>query len=473
MATPARRRGSRGARAVAVALSAAVLATSAVGYAAVARFTGEIKHTSVFAGINEDERPAEGPSINILMVGSDNREGLTRTQQAKLHVGSGDYGPARTDTIMILHVAKDGGGATVVSLPRDSYVTIPAHKDSDGVEHEARQNKINAAFEIGGPQLLVRTVEQATGLRMDHYIEVNFAGFLTMVDALDGIPVCLTQAVKDKDSGLDLPAGRQTVSGKQALAYVRARHLDSDFGRMSRQQKFIASMLQKATSAGVLLNPLKLNGFLDAATQAVTTDDGLGREQMLDLANRLRGVDQGSIAFMTVPVADDDYRVQIGQYNQSTVKWDDTAAKALFTKLANDEPIVKAVKGKPLTVAPEKIRVTVLNGAGITGLASKATEDFDARGYITVGNPANADTSGATTTVVRYDPTMAEAQRTLAKALPKATFTAVEGFGSTFEVTLGSDYTGVAAVTVKDSVATTTDVKSPTKVRTAAQDICG
>jgi hypothetical protein len=149
------------------------------------------------------------------------------------------------------------------------------------------------------------------------------------------------------------------------------------------------------------------------------------------------------------------------------------AAKALFGKLANDEPIVKAVKGKPLTVAPETIRVKVRNGAGITGLASKATEDFDARGYITVGEPANAATSGATTTVVRYDPTMGQAQRTLAKALPGATFTAVEGLGSTFEVTLGSDYKGVAAVTVKDSVATTTDVKSSTKVRTAAQDICG
>ena len=408
--------------------------------------------------------------MNVLVVGSDNRAGLTRSQEAALHVGSGDYGPPRTDTIMIMHVSKDDGGVTVVSLPRDSLVTIPAWTDSKGVTHDSHRNKLNSAFEVGGAPLTVKTVEQATGLRIDHYVEVNFSGFLNMVDAVDGVPVCLSHPVKDKDSGLDLPAGRSTVSGKQALAYVRARHIDSDFGRMARQQKFIASILQKATSAGVLLNPLRLNGFIDSAVQSVTTDNGLDRATIVDLATRLRGVDHGAISFMTVPISNDDYHAQIGSTRQSTVLWNDAQAASLFAHLAADQPVVKPVKGAALTVQPADVRVRVYNGSGVKGLGRKAFGGLAAAGFTTVGSPANAPTSVGATTTVQYDPTRAEAMRTLKAALPDATFTAVNGLGRTFVVTVGSSYTGVTAVKV--GAAATSSVASPTRVRTAAQDIC-
>jgi LCP family protein required for cell wall assembly len=468
---PVRRKPRRkGLRLAAGVVSLAVLGTSTVGYAAFTHYTGEIKHVSAFAGLDDSQRPAEGDSVNILVVGSDNRTGLTRKQTAALHVGSGDYGPPRTDTIMVMHVNKDTGGATVVSLPRDSYVEIPAWTDGKGVHHDARKDKINSAFESGGAPLTVATVEKATGLRIDHYVEVNFAGFLNMVDALDGVPICLSKDVKDKDSGFNLPAGKHVVSGKDALAYVRMRHVDSDFGRMARQQKFIASMLQKATSAGVLLNPMKLNSFIDAGVASVTTDEGLGRSEIVDLASRLRGVDQGSITFLTVPISNDDYRVQIGKYNQSTVKWDEQGAKDLFTKLASDQPIIKVPSGATVKVAPSAVKVKVYNGAGVSGLGKRTATELSAAGFVVVGSPGNSG-SGATATVISYDPSKKAEATTLAAALPGAKLKPVDGLGSTLKVVVGSSYSGVTPVKSAGSKPTTT-VSSPTKVRTAAQDIC-
>ncbi len=469
-APPRRHPRRRGLRLAAAVTSVAVLGTSTVGYAAFTHYTSEIKHVSAFAGLDDSQRPAEGASMNILVVGSDNRSGLSRNQEAALHVGSGDYGPPRTDTIMVMHVSRDTGGATVVSLPRDSYVDIPAWTDNKGVRHDARQDKINSAFERGGAPLMVATVEKATGMRIDHYIEVNFAGFLTMVDALDGVPICLTKDVKDKDSGFDLPAGKHVVSGRDALAYVRMRHVDSDFGRMARQQKFIASMLQKATSLGVLLNPMKLNSFIDAGVASVTTDDGLGRGEIVDLASRLRGVDQGAITFLTVPISNDDYRVKIGKYNQSTVLWDAQGSKDLFAKLAADQPIIKAPSGASVKVAPADVRVKVYNGAGVAGLGRRAAGDLAAAGFVVVGSPSNAG-SGATTTVISYDPSKKAAATTLAAALKGAKLKAVDGLGSALKVVVGSSYGGVTSVKAAGAKPTTT-VSSPTKVRTAAQDIC-
>ena len=465
-----RRRPRRGLRVATAAVSAGILLTSAVGYAAVERYTGKIDHVDAFAGIIDADRPAEGPSMNILLVGSDDREGLTRTQQNQLRVGSGDYGPPRTDTIMVMHLNQDDDGATVVSLPRDSLVDIPAWTDPvTGKAHKARQDKINTAFETGGAPLLVRTVESATGLRIDHYVEVNFSGFLTMVDALDGVPVCLSKPVKDKDSGLNLPAGKSVVTGRQALAYVRVRHIDSDFGRMARQQKFLSSMLQKATSAGTLLNPIKLNSFLDAGMESVTTDQGLGRDELFSLASRFKSVDQKSIKFQTIPISDDDYRAQIGNTFQSTVLWDQAAAKALFAGLDTGQQAQKPTV-PVVPVSPGKVPVQVYNGAGVPGLGRKASEELAGLGFGIAGPAKNADESGLTVTEVRYDPGFDQSAKTVATAIPGSKLVVQKGLGRTIHVVVGSGYSGTQKVAVATTAAATS---SPTRPRTAADDICG
>ena len=464
-------------RRITAGVAGLVLLTSSVGYAAVNRYSGRIHQIDVFASMNADDRPPAGSGMNILLVGTDQRTGLSKAEQKALHVGTGNYGPPRTDTIMLLHVSQDSGAVTVVSLPRDSYVDIPAYTDSKGVPHEQRKNKLNAAFELGGAPLVTETVEHATGLHIDHYVELNFAGFLTMVDALGGVPVCVRRATVDKASGLNLPAGTSEVTGKQALAYVRARHIDSDFGRMARQQKFVASIVQKATSAGTLLNPLALNGFLDAATSSVTTDSGFSRDDMLALGNRLRSVNASDILFFTVPIAKSNYRVDIGSLkNQSTVLWSPDA-KDIFTRLAADEPLLtKPGSSDTVTavrIAPSRVRVRVENASGKSGLGRQVADDLAKAGYDVVGQPTNARTSGANTTVIEYDPGFNDSLKTLEAAFPNATTKSVPGLGSTFIVLAGGDYNGVQPVTVSaQATSSSNTIKSPTKLRTAAEAIC-
>ena len=237
-----------------------------------------------------------------------------------------------------------------MSLPRDSLVTIPEYVGTDGTTLAARQAKLNAAFAEGGGALLVRTIEDATDIRINHYLEVDFEGFLNIVDALGGVEVCLPEAAVDPKAGLDLPAGRQTVDGPQALAYVRTRSLDAtaDIGRIQRQQKFLAAMVQKATSAGTLLNPLAFDRLASAAAESLTTDETLDAAGLMNLAQRMRGVDPKSVTFLTVPVADYNYRVDaLG----STLLWDEVQAEALFAKIRADEPLVDPAAPK-VTVLP-------------------------------------------------------------------------------------------------------------------------
>ena len=289
--------------------------------------------------------------------------------------------------------------------------------------------------------------------------------------------MCVRRATVDKASGLNLPAGTSEVTGKQALAYVRARHIDSDFGRMARQQKFVASIVQKATSAGTLLNPLALNGFLDAATSSVTTDSGFSRDDMLALGNRLRSVNASDILFFTVPIAKSNYRVDIGSLkNQSTVLWSPDA-KDIFTRLAADEPLLtKPGSSDTVTavrIAPSRVRVRVENASGKSGLGRQVADDLAKAGYDVVGQPTNARTSGANTTVIEYDPGFNDSLKTLEAAFPNATTKSVPGLGSTFIVLAGGDYNGVQPVTVSaQATSSSNTIKSPTKLRTAAEAIC-
>lgn len=295
-----------------------------------------------------------GP-LNILLAGVDVRAGLTPRQLRVLHVGYADS--ANSDTLMVIHIAADRSSVTVVSLPRDSWVAIPGHG----------YNKINAAFGIGGPQLSVATVEQATGLTINDFIEVNFLGFVKVIDALGGVDICLPYAVDDPYSGLDLGAGIHHVNGVTALEYARDRHsfVTSDLARIDDQQRLLASLLREAISSGTLANPLRLSRFLSAVLGAVKVDQNLN---LTALADQLRGITPAEVHFLTVPLANTSYLTPTGE---DAVLWNYPAASRLFAALNADQqipvPSRPAARSHPASSPPAP-------GSPFTGARSAAQD---------------------------------------------------------------------------------------------------
>ncbi|HEX2398407.1 MAG TPA: LCP family protein [Mycobacterium sp.] len=272
------------------------------------------------------ERPATGTGTTWLLVGSDSRQGLTPEQQAELATG-GDVGNGRTDTILLVHVPAIGSSTptTMVSIPRDSYVPIPGYGE----------DKINAAFSEGGAPLLAQTVEQATGLRLDHYAEIGFDGFAAMVDAVGGVTMCPTEPISDPLAGIDLPAGCQKLDGRSALGYVRTRATPrADLDRMINQRQFMSALLHRAASPAVLLNPLRWYPMAHAASGALTVNEG---DHIWDLA-RLAWALRGDVTTTTVPIGE-----FTGGDSGSVVVWNSDAASQLFSALASDSPVPQEV----------------------------------------------------------------------------------------------------------------------------------
>ncbi|WP_308214948.1 LCP family protein, partial [Mycolicibacter terrae] len=277
-----------------------------------------LQRAAVFTGYAD--RPAPGPGTTWLLVGSDSRADLTVDQQQQLTTG-GDVGNGRTDTVVLIHLPAAGSGspATVVSIPRDSYVSIPGYGE----------DKINAAFALGGAPLLTRTVEQATGLRLDHYAEIGFAGFAALVDALGGVTVCPDEPIDDPLAGLNLPAGCQALTGHAALGYVRSRATPrADLDRMDHQRLFLSALLARVTDPAVWLNPVRWYAVPNAAVRALTVDAGAG---VLDLA-ALGWALRGPTTMLTVPVGEFTYTD-----SGDAVVWDHRQAARLFDALSRDE----------------------------------------------------------------------------------------------------------------------------------------
>ncbi|MFH8991049.1 LCP family protein [Streptomyces sp. NPDC017940] len=284
------------------------------------------------------ERPEGGKGTNYLIVGSDSREGMSDEEKKKLHTGSADG--KRTDSMMILHVADDGGN-TMVSLPRDSNVTIPSFKGADSGKlypGTGRQTKLNAAYSEDGPELLVRTVEANTGLRIDHYAEIGFGGFAKIVDAVGGVEMNIPKAFRDKKSGADFEAGKQTLNGEEALAFVRTRYAfaGSDLDRTKNQQKFLAALASQAATPGTVMNPFKLYPTMGAGLDTLIVDKDM---DLLDVASMfwaMKGVTGGDGKSMNMPIS--------GSVGGNLV-WDKAKVKQLVSQLNNDEKVT--VSGTP------------------------------------------------------------------------------------------------------------------------------
>ncbi len=267
-------------------------------------------------------RPAPGEGTNWLLVGSDSRQGLTAAQEQTLATG-GDLGNGRTDTILLVHIPAIGSGsrATMVSIPRDSYVAIPGYG----------RDKINAAFALGGAPLLAQTVEQATALRLNHFVEIGFSGFAAIVDAVGGVTVCPTAPIDDPLAGIDVPAGCRQLDGRTALGYVRTRATPrADLDRMIDQRRFMSALLHRVNSPVVWLNPWRWYAVSHAAAEALTVDVG---DHVWNLA-RLGYALHDSPTALTVPIGD-----FTGSDAGSVVVWDHEAARRLFAALASDAPV--------------------------------------------------------------------------------------------------------------------------------------
>ena len=278
-------------------LSISIVAISAISWAGLGRITAAIPKIDAFDGL--DNRPKkESSAVNYLVVGSDTREGLSRAEIKRLKVGGTEVAAGkRSDTMLLIHISKKRDKAAIISIPRDSYALIPEHTSSQGKIIPATHSKINSAFNWGGAPLLIDTFEQMSGLRIDHYIEVNFVGFVRMVDALGGVEICTKKDIDDPKSHLVLPAGRHILDGVDSLKYVRTRQFDGlgDLGRMKRQQEFAGAMLRKATSAGVLLNPVTMVDFINSALASVVTDKGLNQGDLLTLGKQLRNLSASNV----------------------------------------------------------------------------------------------------------------------------------------------------------------------------------
>lgn len=454
--------------------SALVLIVSGTGYGLLLWSDAKIDRVDPFTGLSKRAAPSAAGATTFLVVGSDARTGMSVADQKRLHVGSvATAAGRRADTMLLVHISGRDPAVTVVSLPRDSYVTIPAHLSTDGEQVPERGNKLNAAYAAGGPTLAVATVERSTKLRIDHYIEVDFLGFEKLVDAVGGVDVCAPTPLRDAKAGLHLPAGISHVDGETGLAYVRARSLDAraDLGRIDRQQRFLAAMVHRVTSRETLLDPRAMVRFLDAALSTVRADPGLQRGELIDLATRLRHLSGADVRFLTVPIANPSARPGgVG----AVALWDEVAAEQLFRTMREDQtgaaPDPAAAAVPEVTVPPGQVRVRVYNGAGVPGLASTATKELASIGFDIAGPAQDWSTKGNKRTLLRYDSRYTESIKTLAAAIPGAQLEKVNGLGRTLQVVVGSSYDGATAVQLHSPAGT--GPGGPTQPRTAEDDPC-
>ena len=370
-----------------------------------------INRVDVSADLHHNRPPADPHAINLLLIGSDSRVGRNGAIG-----GRTDIGGARSDTVMVVHIAPGAHQVVVISIPRDSVVPVLGCAPEVGATGQTAQpgavEQINSTFAYGGPGCLWETIEQTTGIHLDDFIAMTFVGFERAVDALGGVEVCLPAAVNDPMSGLDLKAGRHHIWGAQAVAFWRTREdlgMGDDLQRIQRDQFLMASLFQGIERSGLLNSPTRMYSVISALTKNrnITIDDQLTLGGLLNIGKDLRGIASDSVQFVTVPW---------GAYpaNQNWVQWKQPNAGQLFSAIAHDTRLPKAAKkGKKATksqpgtaatvsVRPSDVQVSVLNGTTTHGLATSTAAALTARGLQVIGQPTDAATSTYTHSVIEY-----------------------------------------------------------------------
>ncbi|PPK94242.1 LCP family protein required for cell wall assembly [Kineococcus xinjiangensis] len=478
-----------------------VLAFSTVGAAGGAyawyQLEGNINTQDIDAWVGEappDEAAADPTTgqepLNILVMGSDTRD-LADGTGGQYGGESADPG-ARSDTTVLVHLAADRESAAFVSIPRDSMVQIPDCTREDGTVVPGRRGMFNDAFSEAGPACTIKTVQRLTGVPVDHHAVVDFSGFRSMVDALNGVEICLPKKIDDKKANLRLPAGRHQVDGETALAYARVRYIGdgSDISRIARQQALMSSMVQKITSSETLFRPDRLYSFLDAATSSVTTDPDLAKLNYLrKLAMGLKDIPADGVQFVTVPNEPDPK-------DPNRLVWT-PAADLLWKQIRTDTRVGAPPAPAPtssaapsassaLTVPPAKISVEVLNVGGVKGAARTAAEGLTGQGF-TVTRTGDAEpTASASGVLVRYGPDRKDSAATVAAAFPGAKSRLDPALGKTVVVEVGTKAPAVvdvrlrlgqapapsAAPGAKPSAGTTPAPAPTIEARVASDDIC-
>jgi LCP family protein required for cell wall assembly len=426
---------------IAIVVTATVTGAALTAYAAYRNVLDSIHRVNVSSKMLGPRPPKLNNSLNILLIGSDSRAG-THGQYGRGIQGS------RSDTSMILHISPVHKKAIVISFPRDSMVQ-QYQCFADGQGHPGQQagapgvlEMLNATYSYGGAACLWKTLEQTTHIHIDHFVEVNFTSFKQIVNDIGGVPVCLPKAIHDPASKLRLKAGMHIVTGAQALAFVRLRHIGqgSDLQRIQRQQYFLAAAAQKIKHSSILANPAQLYHVVHDVANALTTDSQLSLTDMLAIANSLKSVSTKSLRFLTVPVT-----TYLPAPNQ--VIWMQPQANHLFAAIRhdNERAAQKAGKAKAppvATVRPAKVHVRVLNGTNTTGLAAGTAAGLTAKGFH-VTRTGNAPVTP--TSVIEYGSASQAAEAaTLQNEIPGAQVKQVHGVkAGTLTLVLGTSFHGL------------------------------
>jgi LCP family protein required for cell wall assembly len=441
-------------RLLAAVLSLTVLGGTGYAWASYNHFTAGLTTVDGIPAEKPGGSDSDGAAENILLVGDDHRPAnASKAELAQLSTGE-DGGSTNTDTMMVLHLPAGGGAPTVISFPRDSWVDIPGHG----------RGKLNSAFadgaadgggDAGGMRLLIQSIQDLTGLTIDHFVRVSLIGFYDIADVLGPIQVCLNAPARDSYSGTDLPAGVSTLDAEQALSFVRQRHglPRGDLDREVRQQYFLSTELHKVLSAGTLLNPVKTQNLLSAVSSSIETDSGLN---LLSLAGRFASLAADKVTYSTIPVTGTP-TITDAAGNRVSIVAVDTAAMPGFIDGILGTPQTSAggassaaTATAPPSVNSATVTVQVLNATGRSGLAATTTASLRQLGFGTV-TPANAATRRTTT--ITYPAGEQAAAQALAAHVPGATLVA-GGAGRTLTLTLGTDGTRVTRSTPATTVTT-------------------
>ncbi len=453
-------------------LAVVLLAALGGAYAVYRHLNANLHQVDISGDLGTQPVDLHPQAENIVIIGSD-----SRNKQGK---GFGqNLVTDQSDTLMIMHIAADRKWVNVMSIPRDSWVNIPACKMGNGQMSAPTSFKINEAFALGnlygnhtdlGVACTVKTLEQDTGIHIDHFVVINFEGFRSMVNALGGVEVCNTTRIADPKSGLYLKPGHHLLHGLGALAYVRARYTlgdGSDLERIGRQQAFMSSLVERVKSE--LLDPLAIYRFLDAATKSVTIDSQLGGiHGLYDLAMSVRNLPASQVTFFTLPTYP---RSEVVPTDTANVLWTQPEDSAIFQDFVNNTQVRTATlkPAKAPKISAHSVSVAVHNGTTQYGLQDTVGGILQQKGFHVTAETQDTATD-VTETVIKYHAGSRDQAKLLAAKVSGAIIEQVPGTSSRLTLVLGSDYSTTTQTTNSAQPGPT---PSPTlSARTASQNIC-